>query len=278
VLLIVAGRYEAQADARVATYDLAGTCRAPLTLAVMSDLHVSAATTPPQTIAAAVATVNALHPDVVLLAGDYLGKDWPRDPGAIDAALRPLGHLRARLGTVAVLGNNDWEDAPSLIGAGLGRQGVHVLHNDAWVTPNVAILGIEELISNTANPVLAQERYQATIARRHMAPPILKLWLAHQPAMFDRMTNTATLLVAGHTHGGQILPQVVVPLVRLTLRVLHAIGRDGSWPASEYVRGLYANGGRRMLVTSGIGVSGLPLRIGVPPEIVSLRLCASRSG
>lgn len=269
------GRREARSFPVITRYDLPprpGHCSArPLQLAVVGDLHVSADTVPPAAVARLVAAINALHPDYVLLVGDYLGDDWPRTRQGIAAALAPLAGLRPRVGTAAVLGNNDWIDGPGLVARQLTAANIHVLRNDAWVTPDAAFMGIEELISNTANPVLAQERYVAAVERGDRRPRALRFWLAHQPILFDRVPTTGTLLVAGHTHGGQILPAITLPVGRSLLRMLGITG----WPAENYDRGFYQRGAERMLVTSGIGTSGPPLRLGVPPEIalVSVRPC-----
>ena len=40
----------------------------------------------------------------------------------------------------------------------------------------------------------------------------------------------------------------------------------------HYARGLFVEGGRRMIVSSGIGTTAIPIRFGVPPEIVEVTL------
>ncbi|WP_169799473.1 metallophosphoesterase [Novosphingobium lentum] len=276
------GRREAQAIPVVVRYavaPLAGQCPPQaLRIAVVSDLHVSPRTTPPATIAAMVDTIDRQQPDLVLLAGDYLAPSYRDDPIDLSVAFAPLARLHPRLGTVAVLGNNDWIRDRVAIGAALERVGITVLHNDAMVTPEVAVLGTEELISNTANPVLADERYRTKLAEGHLPPPARRIWLAHQPAMFDRMGTTGDLLVTGHTHGGQFLPWLSLPLGRVYMRAAAALGFRGGWPAESYVRGLYRHGTKRMLVTSGVGTSGPPVRLGVPPEIAVIDMPACQGG
>jgi predicted MPP superfamily phosphohydrolase len=78
--------------------------------------------------------------------------------------------------------------------------------------------------------------------------------MSHGPAVTDSLDGRASLVVAGHTHGGQIfLPFVTQRL--LTLR---------------WLRGAYEVDGRPLYVTSGVGNSVLPIRFGVPPELVLL--------
>lgn len=270
---VVAARREARQPAAVALYHMSVTASncptRPLRIAVAGDLHVSAIT-PPGALAEAVRRINAERPDYVLLVGDYLGHDWPRDSAGVDAAIRPLAALRPRVGTAAVLGNNDWADAPVRIAAALAGAGVHVLGNDAWITPDVVVLGVKDLVTDDANPQQALDRYGAALRAGRATPPPLQFWIAHQPEMLDRMATTGDLLFTGHTHGGQVLPAFTVPVARSVTGMLRALGWGADWPAERYGRGIYRQGGKRMIVTSGLGVSTLPLRLGVPPEVILL--------
>ena len=84
---------------------------------------------------------------------------------------------------------------------------------------------------------------------------------SHCPALFDDLPVaplTKAVMISGHTHGGQIAPfgkALVTP--------------KGS---GSYVHGRYQRHGHTLFVTSGIGTSGVPLRIGAPPEILVLDL------
>jgi predicted MPP superfamily phosphohydrolase len=93
------------------------------------------------------------------------------------------------------------------------------------------------------------------------APAIV---LTHNPAIFPRIPARASLVLAGHTHGGQIS--------------LPGVGQPAQWgkPENRYIRGEYKDGERRLFVSPGIGTSILPMRIGVPPEISRLTLRAAR--
>lgn len=240
----------------------------PFRVVVMGDLHVSKWTTPPERIAQAVTLANAQRPDLVVLVGDYFGDGWPQRTAEQLAGLAPLRALRPRIATIAILGNNDWIDgAPQITGI-LSDYGVVVLDNDAFVTREVAVMGIADITSDTANPQLAIDRYDAALAERRFQQPALAFWLAHDPLMFDRVATTGDMLFTGHTHGGQFLPAVTIPIMREAVSILRSLGFEASWPAEKYVRGDYHADGKHMIVTSGIGTSGLPLRSGVPPEIV----------
>jgi hypothetical protein len=88
------------------------------------------------------------------------------------------------------------------------------------------------------------------------APAIL---LAHEPDIFPSVPARFALTLAGHTHGGQI---------RILGRTPYVPSRYGS----RYVHGHIVEGGRHLIVSAGVGVSDLPLRLGVAPEIVVVQL------
>ena len=84
--------------------------------------------------------------------------------------------------------------------------------------------------------------------------------LAHEPNFFQWLPKRVDLMLAGHTHGGQIR----LPLVG---------GRStGSTYLDKHLRGRFDEHGQTMIVSSGLGTSIVPLRIGVPPEIALITL------
>jgi uncharacterized protein len=100
-----------------------------------------------------------------------------------------------------------------------------------------------------------------TLARVPSGDPVVVL--THRPDVFPDVPARVALTLAGHTHGGQVrlplLGALVVP----------------SKFGSRYAAGLIEEQGRRLFVTSGIGTSTVPVRLGVPPEIAEITLTAS---
>ena len=84
--------------------------------------------------------------------------------------------------------------------------------------------------------------------------------LAHEPDIFTQVPARVALTIAGHTHGGQIRLPLIAPV----------------WAPSEYgarfAYGHIVEGGRHLIVSGGLGCSKVPLRLGVPPEIVRIEL------
>jgi predicted MPP superfamily phosphohydrolase len=87
--------------------------------------------------------------------------------------------------------------------------------------------------------------------------------LSHDPDVFPLVPERVAITLSGHTHGGQ----VAIPL----LRRLVIPSRYGE----RYARGHIVEDGRHLYVTSGLGTSGLPVRLLAPPEIVVLELASA---
>ena len=87
--------------------------------------------------------------------------------------------------------------------------------------------------------------------------------LSHDPDLFPGVPNRVALTLSGHTHGGQ----VAIPLIRRPLLP--------SYYGERYARGHIVEHGRHLLVTSGVGTSGLPIRFLAPPEVLHPRPCVT---
>ena len=221
-----------------------------------------------------VAAVNGLAPDLVAVMGDYVA-----DHAFVTSAV-PMGEvaqllsaLRAPLGVHAVIGNHDWRadpqarrrlQGPVAYARVLAEAGVSVLENDAlrveaggqglWVLG----LGCQRVRRpGRAGPWQGVDDLPATLAQiTDDAPAIL---LAHEPDIFPQVPARIALTIAGHTHGGQIRLAGWTPVVP---------SRFGS----RYAWGHIREGGRDLVVSGGLGCSGLPLRLGRPPEVTVITL------
>jgi len=223
-----------------------------LTIAVISDLHVAPGTSPAY-VRDLVDRTNALNPDIIALCGDLV--DGPVT--ALADAVRPLGDLRARLGTFAVTGNHEFfSDAPGWV-AFLRQLGIDVLENDRRTIgagdATFDVAGVPDYMAGRFGNDFAPRLADALVGRDDSHPVIL---LAHQPRQFDEAAAlNVTLQVSGHTHGGQIWPFTI--LVRL---------------ADHRVAGLYRQGRSLLYVSRGIRYWGPPMRLGAPHELSFLTL------
>ena len=221
----------------------------PVRAVLISDIHVDGQAMDEARLDRIVARINALHPDIVLLAGDYI---YGHDPAGAKKygpeVVGPLSRLHAPLGVVAVLGNHDHWTGVGVVRDQLARAGVTVLENDAIVRGPLAIGGVGDRYSGHDNlPATLTKLRSLTGAR---------VLLTHSPDIAPDMPADTTLLLAGHTHCGQ----VVLPL----WGPVSEVSRFGE----RYRCGLRVEGARTMVVTAGLGTSGpMALRLNAPPDL-----------
>jgi hypothetical protein len=225
----------------------------PIDALLISDIHVAGPDMPPERLARIVDQINALEPDLVLIAGDLVSdKRTATRFYSMADAVAPLAGLRPRLGTIAVLGNHDhWRDAGEARAA-LKKAGIRLLDNAAVQAGPVAVGGLDDDFTGRAN-------VPATVAalRRLKGG---RLILSHSPDPFPDLPADVTLTAAGHTHCGQISLPLIGPLTTMS--------RHGR----RYACGVVREEGRTLVVGAGVGTSVLPLRLGAVPDMWLVRL------
>ena len=227
-------------------------------LGIASDLHAGAPHAGQRMLARLVERLNGESPDVILLLGDFIDAHpvWGGRLPPADIA-RTLSALRAPLGVFAVLGNHDWKQAGDAMWRALEDAGIEVLENRAVRAGGFHVAGLADL--RCRRPDLP-----ATLATVPPGEPVVLL--AHDPDVFPYVPDRVALTLSGHLHGGQ----VAIPVLRRP-----AIpSRYGE----RYARGHIVEEERHLFVSSGLGTSGLPLRLLAPPEIVVLELVSRAEG
>lgn len=222
-----------------------------LTVLLVADTHHSWFDMPASRLDAIATQGSALKPDLVLFAGDYMGGKLIDKPRVwLEDALPPLSRFHARLGSFAVSGNHD---EPSWFPKVLHLQRAPKLLDNAHV--DIGPVVVAGLRSSVDRP-----DYARAIAGADPRKPLLLLM--HEPEQLLAMPPPArpVLALAGHTHGGQVMLPGIGSLGGLLL----------GQPACR--RGLCTVNGWPVYVTSGVGTSWLPIRFGVPPELVLLTL------
>lgn len=255
-----------------------------LRIAALADIHACEPWMSAARIRDIVAYTNSLAPDVTLLLGDYVvGTRIGRysRPVAIADWSQALGALRAPLGVHAILGNHDWWDdheaqrrraGPVRAGVALERAGITVHENTALRVMHrgrplwLAGLGDQWAFwprQHGRDRRAVRFGYQgvddlATTLRQvtDEAPLIL---MVHEPDVFPQVPDRVALTLAGHTHGGQVQLFGYAPIVP-------------SMYGRRYLYGHIVEQERNLIVSGGLGCSGVPVRFGRPPEIVIVEL------
>jgi predicted MPP superfamily phosphohydrolase len=223
---------------------------------VMSDLHSGVPFAGVAAIDRWVARMNAEAPDLVLLGGDYVDAHFFFGRKlAPERVAERLAELSPPLGTYAVLGNHDWRAFGARTWSALDRAGIRVLENAA---ASVQAPGGRFTVAGVAD--LRTRRPDLRRALAGVPPEDPVLLLSHDPDVFPFLPARVSLTVSGHTHGGQ----VAVPYLRRPV-IPSAYGE-------RFARGHIVERGRHLVVSSGLGTSGAPIRLLAPPEIVLLEL------
>ncbi|MBW2736914.1 MAG: metallophosphoesterase, partial [Deltaproteobacteria bacterium] len=228
----------------------------PIKVAHLTDLHVGWGT-PTHALRRASSLCRAAKPDLTVMTGDYLNMSLRH--------LATLRYLVRRLPRpcVATLGNHDhWSDAKAITRA-LEAEGVIVLSNAHLELKlkgaDLPVVGVDDGYTKHADV----ER-----AFAGLGAPERALVLTHLPETLNEIAcHQAPLVLAGHTHGGQ------VHLPKITAAIARAAGHD-------YLAGWYRKDKTRLYVNAGIGSSGLRLRVGkaAQPEVAIFDLVPTHQG
>lgn len=222
------------------------------TIAFLSDIH-HGPFVPLSYVKHAVATANALHPDVVALGGDYVhqSRDYARP------CLAELGKLRAKIGRFAVLGNHDhYHNGRETAKQALRDNGLPELTNcGAWLRRGRArlwICGVGDLWRDKQD--LSASLQDATTSDA-------VILLSHNPDYVERIRDPRVgLVLSGHTHGGQVsFPVVGAPVVP-------------SHYGQKYAHGVVQGPVAKAFVTRGVGTITPPVRFCCRPEIALITL------
>lgn len=189
---------------------------------------------------------NQQQPNLVLLGGDFANGHNLKATMQPNIMASKLSLLNAP--TYAVLGNHDWWTDGKLIGDALKSNGIKVLENSnvriSLKNRYVDVIGIADI--TTQQPNIAQ-------AMRKTALP--RIIVTHNPDIYYDIVDSVSLILAGHTHGGQF----VIPFTK----PMFVPSNYGSRLAS----GLIKETRNKMIVSKGLGLTGIPVRLNCKPEI-----------
>ena len=196
--------------------------------------------------------LNSLNPDIILLPGDIVDEDL--GPVIKQNLGESLRNLESRFGVFAITGNHEYIGGVEEATRYLVDHGVTVLRDRVLgVNETIILVGREDRsISRFSEKTRKPLKDLMEEVDAHF-PVIL---MDHQPFHLEEGEhNGVDLLIAGHTHHGQLFP-----LNFITGRVY------------ELSRGYKKKGKTHVYVSSGVGTWGPPIRLGNRPEIVNIKL------
>lgn len=241
-------------------------------IVAISDIHAGSNAVDEAKLRSIVETVNAVDADIVVLLGDYVATTRDRRSVLMpmSAIVSNLAGMKAKHGVYAVLGNHDSWHGDANVAEGLRLSGYRVLENQIVTIERngsrIRLLGLKDHLQLNSWYTFDQ-MVRGTVATSGGSGDFIVL--EHSPDIFHVLNyhrslgDEFRLMIAGHTHGGQMwLPIVGSPFVPSSF-------------GQKYNAGHVREDGRDMFVTTGVGTSLLPFRFLMPPEIAVITL---RSG
>ncbi len=243
-----------------------------LKIVAISDIHGGSRGVTEEKIRYVVEQANAQNADLIVLLGDYVSEK-KRDHSELNMPMATIADnlkgLRANLGVYAVLGNHDgWYDDKNVADE-LKRVGITVLENEIKIIEKngqkFRLLGLKDHLKlnswytfdSEIRKVVAQSEQVGDFIVLEHSPDILEVLWYHKT-----LGNDFKLMLAGHTHGGQVwFPVLGTPVVPSSHGQKLSYGHKREWNMD-------------LFVTTGIGTSILPIRFMMPPEIAVLTINA----
>ncbi len=220
---------------------------------VISDIHAGPFVTS-EILQRTFERLLTLRPDLILLPGDFATVSVQE----VEEVVPALRILQAPLGVYGVLGNHDYyTDDVERLSSLLENAGIELLQNRSVIVEKQGarflLGGVDDLLGGLP------DFRQALKGHEDDLPTVM---MSHNPDVFPAAVESGvSLLLAGHTHGGQIRVPGLSVLVRMSRYRLD--------------EGRYSVDGSELIVSRGLGATGLPLRVACPPEALLLSLISA---
>ena len=252
--LICYGAYNATRPKHVSyTVQLDNPLPHEMNIVLISDLHLGAVNSE-KNLSGIVREINALEPDIVCIAGDIFNDNFNaiRSPSE---AMDLLKSITAKYGVYACLGNHDGGKSFNEMTSFLERCGIKLLNDEYAIIDNrIVLFGRVDSSPIGGFGGLKRKDITETINSKGNDLPVVVM--DHNPSNIKQYGNEADMLLSGHTHRGQIFPANLITRALFTVDYGH----------------YQKDGGPHVIVTSGAGTWGMPMRIGTNNEIVSITL------
>lgn len=237
---------------RVTDYKVAAEGAEGIRIVLLSDLHLGSVGSESR-LADIVSEVNSLKADIVCFAGDFFDTDFASvaDP---EGARRELLKLSSKYGVYMCPGNHDGGSTAKDMNLFAESCNIEVL-NDEYVVIDEKIVLAGRLDRSSIGGYMGLIRKDIKDVLAGAPEELFTIVLDHNPARWNTYGNEVDLVLSGHTHEGQIFPGSVI--TGLMYDVDYGYG-DGGTKRGD------------IIVSSGIGYWGLPMRVGTASEIVCI--------
>ncbi|WP_273485128.1 metallophosphoesterase [Desulforamulus ruminis] len=248
ILLIVYGVLHAR-DIQVQHYDIAiPKAGKDLHVVMLADIHIDREKEKGY-VAKMVREINALNPDMVLLTGDIFDD---RDINVLLREKETLKKIKAPYGVYGVLGNHEYYTGNLDKSLAIFKEAdIRILRDEVVEAEGLYIVGREDASRK-------RKSLKELMKEVNREKPVILL--DHQPVLLDEAKDSGVdLQLSGHTHRGQFFPNQLI-----TRRIF------------EVDYGYLAKDSLQVIVSSGYGTWGPPVRIGTQSEIVDIQLNFSK--
>lgn len=220
-----------------------------LTIAFVTDLHIGPHTSA-RSMEPTVRALASIRPDYILFGGDFISES-PRYLHDLETPLRRMVSTATK-GCYGIWGNHDVANIRARVAPVLETAGVTMLTDEAVaLSEDLWLAGIDDFLLGRPNPEAAFSQVPA--GARSVA-----LW--HEPDLAERLLPySPTLILSGHTHGGQMRLPFIGALATPKL-------------GKRYVAGWFNVQGMPLYVSRGIGMYRPPLRLNCRPELAIFRI------
>lgn len=224
-----------------------------MNIVMLSDLHIGAVGME-ERLPEIVDKINSLSPELVLISGDIFDTDFGsvENPEKVIEAFRNINSV---YGTFACLGNHDGGKTLGAMLDVLEKSGITVLKEEyAVIDGRLVIVGRLDSHSIGGYKSFSRGDFEEIISELDESIPVIVL--DHNPSSYDTYKENADLILSGHTHKGQLFPASI--LTNLMYECDYGYyQKDASSP--------------KLIVSSGVGYWGMPMRVGTKSEIVNIK-------
>lgn len=211
-------------------------------------------------IAGYIEKINLQNPDLIIFTGDLIsyGTDF------IKSSAVEFGQAKATHGIFAVVGDHDYWAGTEKVEKALADEEIPLLRDENYTvavdsSSSIVISGVTEVYSKDSDPVIVDSLTHSADSSA------VKIFASHQVKDYlisSARKNNYDVMLAGHTHGGQIR----IPFLGMSF--------SASERETKYINGLYREGQLPIHVNNGLGFTLGPIRYNAPPTVTVIELKA----